>query len=105
MNPNYDHHRAILIVISPLGVCGTLDLSILMMPELESTATLLLTSTIMRTVGSVVDMFWGWGGRIVTGTTPITWDDNHCEVHCHRYVHGHFLVIGFKTSCEKRRVV
>lgn len=29
-----------------------------------------LTSTIILTVGSVVERFWGCGGRTVTGTQP-----------------------------------
>ncbi len=41
-----------------------------MMKELDSRATDLLTSDIIRTVGRVVEMFCGCGGRIVTGTTP-----------------------------------
>ena len=48
----------------------TFDLSILMMIAEERTAIDLLTSTTIRTVGNVVARFWGWGGRIVTGTTP-----------------------------------
>lgn len=39
---------------------------------LERTSTDLLTSTIIRTVGSVVCRFCGCGGRIVTGTAPVT---------------------------------
>jgi hypothetical protein len=45
-------------------------LSILMMSELERMAAALLTSVTIRTVGSVVEMFCGCGGRIVTGTIP-----------------------------------
>ena len=52
----------------------TLDLSSLMTFWLESTSTDLLTSTIIRTVGSVVCRFCGCGGRMVTGTAPVTQD-------------------------------
>lgn len=51
---------------------NTLDLSSFMTFWLESTSTDLLTSTIIRTVGSVVCKFCGCGGRIVTGTAPVT---------------------------------
>ena len=34
----------------------------------------LLTSTIIRTVGRVVDMFMGCGGLMVTGIAPV-WGD------------------------------
>lgn len=51
---------------------NTLDLSNFMTFWLERTSTDLLTSTIIRTVGSVVCRFCGCGGRIVTGTAPIT---------------------------------
>ena len=40
------------------------------MAAVERTTEALLTSTIIRTVGRVVEMFIGWGGRIVTGTAP-----------------------------------
>lgn len=55
---------------------STFDLSSLMTFWLESTSTDLLTSTIIRTVGSVVCRFCGCGGRIVTGTAPVI-QDNH----------------------------
>ena len=38
--------------------------------ELVKIAADLLTSTIILTVGKVVAIFCGWGGRIVTGTQP-----------------------------------
>ena len=41
-----------------------------MMTALVKMATDLLTSEIILTVGRVVLMFCGWGGRIVTGTIP-----------------------------------
>ena len=40
--------------------------------EVERTAVALETSTIILTVGNVVEMFCGWGGRIVTGTMPVS---------------------------------
>ena len=43
-----------------------------MIAAVDSTAMDLLTSTIIRTVGRVVTRFWGWGGRTVTGTAPVT---------------------------------
>lgn len=49
----------------------TLLFSSLIIGLLVRMATDLLTSTIIRTVGSVVATFWGWGGLIVTGTQPI----------------------------------
>jgi len=41
------------------------------MREPDRTATALLTSTTIRMVGSVVAMFLGCGGRIVTATKPV----------------------------------
>lgn len=49
----------------------TLLFSSLIIGLLVRMATDLLTSTIIRTVGSVVATFWGWGGLIVTGTQPM----------------------------------
>lgn len=49
----------------------TFDFKSLETMPVESINTDLLTSTIIRTVGSVVCKFCGWGGLIVTGTTPI----------------------------------
>lgn len=49
---------------------ASFDRSNLITFAFESTKTDLLTSTIIRTVGSVVWRFCGCGGRIVTGTAP-----------------------------------
>ncbi len=46
------------------------------MTALVRMATDLLTSEIIFTVGSVVLMFCGCGGRIVTGTIPGKTEDN-----------------------------
>lgn len=48
----------------------TLDFNNFVTGAVDNMRTDLLTSTIILTVGKVVCKFWGWGGRIVTGTTP-----------------------------------
>jgi hypothetical protein len=57
-------------VLMSTTLLASLDLSSLITFWLESTSTDLLTSTIIRTVGSVVCRFCGCGGRMVTGTAP-----------------------------------
>jgi len=70
-NPGTDVECAIVkAAITMISNC-TLDLSSLITFWLESTSTDLLTSTIIRTVGSVVCRFCGCGGRMVTGTAPV----------------------------------
>jgi hypothetical protein len=54
----------------------TLDLSNRKMSAVVSTVAELLTSTIIRTVGSVVAMFCGCGGRIMTGSIPVDFGTN-----------------------------
>lgn len=56
--------------VSLIEVAPTLDLSNLCTILLVRMAEDLLTSTIILTVGRVVAMFWGCGGRMVTGTQP-----------------------------------
>jgi len=53
-----------------LTTVRTFDLSSRRTYDVVSTVAALLTSTIMWTVGSVVEMFCACGGRTVTGTTP-----------------------------------
>lgn len=53
----------------------------------ERTRTDLLTSTIIRTVGSVVWRFCGCGGRIVTGTAP---EKNYIKFK--RFLNNEFLL-------------
>lgn len=73
-NPGTDVECEVVKVAFSMISNSTLDLSSLMTFWLESTSTDLLTSTIIRTVGSVVCRFCGCGGRMVTGTAPVTQD-------------------------------
>jgi len=73
-NPETDVECAVVKAAITKISNSTLDLSSLMTFWLESTSTDLLTSTIIRTVGSVVCRFCGCGGRMVTGTAPVTQD-------------------------------